>query len=138
MSSLKSTCGKWVLGVADIIFKDNRVQVLKQTEDAIEATLLECAAEIVSQTARNTRVDTGHLKGSWQANVEKTADGYEAVIGSPLENAIWEEFGTGEQAINGNGRKGWHGKSASRAFFKAYTKKKKQIEQRLSEKLKGL
>lgn len=124
--------------MADIIFKDNRVQILKKTEDAIEATLLECAAEIVSQTARNTRVDTGHLKGSWQANVEKTAEGYEAVIGSPLENAIWEEFGTGEQAINGNGRKGWHGKSASRAFFNAYTKKKKKIEKRLAEKLKGL
>ena len=138
MSSLKSTCGKRVLGVADIIFKDNRVQILKKTEGAIEATLLECAAEIVSQTARNTRVDTGDLKGSWQANVEKTADGYEAVIGSPLENAIWEEFGTGEQSINGKGRKGWHGKSASRAFFNAYTKKKKKIEQRLSEKLKGL
>lgn len=138
MSNLKSTCGKWVLGVADIIFKDNRVQILKKTEEAIEATLIECAAELVSQTARNSRHKTGQLKGSWQYHVEKTAEGYEAVIGSPLENAIWEEFGTGEQAINGNGRKGWHGKSASRAFFKAYTKKKKQIEARLAEKLKGL
>ena len=89
-------------------FEDNTVKVLKATDDAIEAALLEAAAEIVSQTARNTRVDTGQLKGSWQANVKKTANGYEAVIGSPLENAIWEEFGTGEHALpeGGGGRKG--------------------------------
>ena len=111
MNSLKSTCGKWVYGMADVefSFEDNTVKVLKATDDAIEAALLEAAAEIVSQTARNTRVDTGQLKGSWQANVNKTADGYEAVIGSPLENAIWEEFGTGEHALpeGGGGRKGY-------------------------------
>ena len=28
-----------------------------------------------------------------------------AVVGNPLENAIWEEFGTGQYALNGDGRK---------------------------------
>jgi hypothetical protein len=67
-------------------------------------------------------------------------------VGSPLENAIWEELGTGEYALGGNGRKTpwryrdrhgqWHttsGKRPSRAFFKAYMKVKGGIEQRAAE-----
>ena len=95
MNSLKYTYEKWVHGMAEskVYFEDNTLKIIDATEDAIEATLLECAAEIVSATARNTRVDTGHLKNSWASHVSKTSTGYEAVIGSPLENAIWEEFG---------------------------------------------
>lgn len=95
--------------MADVIFEDNTVKILKMTDDAIEAALLEVSAEIVSQTARNSRVDTGQLKGSWKANVNKTATGYEAVIGSPLENAIWEEFGTGEHCLPESGKTGRKG-----------------------------
>ena len=93
----------------EFIFEDNMAKVLKATDDAIEAALLEAAAELVSQTARNTRVDTGELKGSWKANVSQTSDGYEAVIGSPLENAIWEEFGTGEHCLPESGKSGRKG-----------------------------
>lgn len=121
--------------MADVIFEDNTAKVMRAFNDAIDAALLEASAEIVSQTARNTRVDTGELKSSWKANVSEVAGGYEAVIGSTLENAIWEEFGTGEYALNGDGRKGgwgytdrktgetvWtHGKTPSRAFHKAFT-----------------
>ena len=123
---------------SEVKFIDNKVKVIDNTENAIEAVLLECAAEIVSQTIRNTRVDTGQLKGSWAASVDKTPDGYEAVIGSPLENAIWEEFGTGQHALNGNGRKDWKGKKPSRAFWHAYTRLKKSINNKLQEALKGM
>ena len=129
------------------IFEDNTVQIKKVASDAIEAALLEASAEIVSQTARNTRVKTGKTKGSWAANVNKTSDGYIATIGSPEENAIWEEFGTGEHALNGNGRKGgwgyedpdtgetiWtHGKKPTRAFWKAFTSTKPKIIQHFRE-----
>jgi hypothetical protein len=112
-------------------FEDNRVEIEGAMDTAIGAALLEASAELVSQTARNTRVDTGQLKGSWTAHVEENV----ATIGSPLENAIWEEFGTGEYALNGNGRKGgwayedpktgetvWtRGKRPTRAFWNAYT-----------------
>lgn len=90
-----------------VYFEDNTLKVIDNTENAVEAVLLECAAEMVSQTARNTRVKTGQLKGSWKSEVHKTANGYEAVIGSPLEQALWEEFGTGEYALNKDGRKGY-------------------------------
>ena len=92
----------------DIEFKDNRLVVEDRMTTLIGKILLEVAAELVSQTARNTKVDTGQTKNSWAANVKEDPDGKSvATIGSPLQNAIWEEFGTGEYALNGNGRKGY-------------------------------
>ena len=151
MNILKSICGKWVRGMAhdvQFIFEDNTVEIKKIASDAIEAALLEAAAEIVSQTARNTRVKTGKTKGSWAADVRQTSDGYKATIGSPEENAIWEEFGTGDYALNGDGRKGgwayedpktgeeiWtHGKKPSRAFLKAFTTTKPKIIKQFQDK----
>lgn len=87
-------------------FKDNRIEVKRAAEDAIDAALLEVSAELVSQTARNTAARTGQLKGSWAANVANDGDVYTATIGSPLERAIWYEMGTGNYALKGNGRKG--------------------------------
>ena len=113
-----------------VIFEDYTIQVQNAIDSKINAVLEECAGEIESQVKRNTRVDTGQLNNSWQHKVDD--DTHTAVIGSSLENAIWEEFGTGEFSINGNGRKGgwsykdgkgdwWHthGKTPSRAFWRA-------------------
>lgn len=137
--------------ISTVKFVDNSMEVINNAENAIEAVLLECAAELVSQTARNTRVDTGQLKNSWKAIVHKKGNGFEAVIGSTLENAIWEEFGTGEHALKGNGRKGgWYyvdekgeghftrGKKPSRAFHHAFTSLKKPIIRHIQEALKGM
>lgn len=134
-------------------FKDNSMQVKSTLNETVAQYLHEAAGEMVSQTQRNTRVDSGQLKGSWDYKVRMGGAGGEATIGSSLENAIWEEFGTGEYAIEGNGRKGgwtykdakgkWHftkGKKPSRAFKKAYTALKskliKRAEQILSSKMK--
>ena len=112
-------------------FEDNRMQVKEAIRDAAIGFLHEAAGEMVSQTARNTKVKTGQTKRSWSYVVNE--ESLEAVIGSPLENAIWEEFGTGEYALNNNGRKGgWvyrdergkfhftRGKEPRRPFFKAF------------------
>lgn len=91
-------------------FEDNSIQVKAEMKREIIAVLHECAGEIVSQTKRNSKVGKvggGQTKGSWQYQVNENK--LEAVIGNPLENAIWEEFGTGEYALEGNGRKGgWY------------------------------
>lgn len=92
----------------DIEFKDNRLIVEKTMSSLIGKILLEVAAELVSQTARNTKVDTGQTKNSWAADVKEDPNGKSvATIGSPLQNAIWEEFGTGEYALEGKGRSGY-------------------------------
>ena len=135
------------MGKGSVYFEDNTLKVIDNTENAIEAALLEVSAEIVSQTARNTKVDTGQLKNSWAAKVAPNSEGFEAVIGSPLEYAIWQEFGTGEHALNGNGRKGgwgytdpktgeevWtRGNKPTRAFHKAITSVKPTIRKRFEE-----
>lgn len=130
-------------------FQDFSIKVKGAIDDKINAVLEECAGEVESQTKRNSRVDTGKTKNSFQHKVD--AASHTAYIGSNEENAIWEEFGTGEHALQGNGRKGgwrykdakgkWHytkGKKPSRAFWNAYTSLKNAIIKRIQDSLKGL
>ena len=130
-------------------FNDYSVEVIDKMNDRINARLEECAGLIESQAKQNTRVDTGQTKNAWSHYVDEGE--HVAYIGNPLENAIWEEFGTGEYALNGNGRKGgWKyvddegkghftmGKKPSRAFHKAYTSLKNRIIKALENALKGM
>lgn len=135
--------------MADIVFEDFSIQVKGAIDDKINIALEECAGELESQVKRNTRVATGKTKNSFRHHVD--TDSHVATIGSSEENAIWEEFGTGEYALHGNGRKGgWyyvdekgdghftHGKKPSRAFWNAYTALKAKIISHIQESLKGL
>lgn len=80
--------------MSDFKFEDYRIKVKEAMNDAAIAFLHQASGELVSQTARNTAVSEGQLKGSWDYVVDE--GNLESKIGSPLENAIWEEFGTGE------------------------------------------
>ena len=135
--------------MANVVFEDYKIQVQNAIDDNINAVIEECAGELESQVKRNTRVDTGKTKNSFQHKVIDSE--HTAYIGSNYENAIWEEFGTGEFALNGDGRKGgWSyvdaeghghhttGKKPSRAFFKAYTSLKNKIISYIQNSLKGL
>lgn len=91
--------------MGNVEFTDNRIKVEAALDDAVIAFLYEAAVEVEAQTKiAQTRVDTGHTKGEWTHYVDE--DKGEAVIGNPRENAIWEEYGTGEYALKKNGRKG--------------------------------
>lgn len=137
--------------MSNITFEDNSMKVLAAIEDAALNFLEESGALIESQTKRNTRVDTGQTKGKWTHVVDESKK--EVTIGNPLENSIWEELGTGEYAINGNGRKtpwkykhhkyGWittKGKKPTRALQHALdsckAKINKQAESIFGSKLK--
>lgn len=135
--------------MANVAFEDYTVKVQGAIDDRINATLEECAGLLESQVKQNTVVDTGDTKNSFQHKVVDSE--HTAYVGSDYENAIWEEFGTGEYAANGNGRKGgWvyvdekgnghftHGKKPRRAFQKAYNSTKNKIKERLQNSLKGL
>lgn len=135
--------------MANVQFQDNRIKCEDAISDACIAFLYEVGGEFVSQTARNSRVDTGQTKGSWDYKIDEGE--LSVTIGSPLENAIWEEFGTGEYALENNGRKGgwrykdnegkWHftmGKKPNRALWKAFESLKPNVQQALEDKLKGL
>ena len=148
MHSLKSICERLGLGMA-VKFEDNTIKVINAMNDRINARLEECAAAVESAANRNTRVDTGQTRGGWKHVVDD--EKHEATIGNTEENSIWEEFGTGEYALEGNGRKGgWfyedeegnghftHGKKPSRAFWHAYTSLKTAILNRIKDSMKGL
>lgn len=93
--------------MADFEFTDNCLLIKAEIEHAAAAFLHEAAGEITAQTKRNSRVDTSQTKGSYEYSVSESE--LKAVVGSPLENAVWEEFGTGEYALNHDGRKGgWY------------------------------
>lgn len=130
-------------------FHDYTIKVKGAIDDRINAVLEECAGELESQVKRNSRVDTGKTKNSFQHKVVTSE--HVAYIGSNEENAIWEEFGTGEHALHGNGRKGgWvyvdakgeghftRGKKPSRAFWNAYNSLKSAIIRKIQNTLKGL
>lgn len=132
-----------------VVFEDNSLAVKKALGEAGLAWLYEAAGEVAAQTQRNTAVDTGKTKGSWRVEVDEK--NMIAVVGSNSENAIWEEYGTGEYAAKGNGRKGgWvykapdgtfhhtYGKRPRRAFQRAYTKLKPKILRRANEIFKGV
>lgn len=135
--------------MAKVEFKNNSVAVKKALQEHCQNWLVEAGAELTAETQRNTRVASGQTKGSFNYIVDNSK--LETTVGSPLENAIWEELGTGEYALNGDGRKGrwhykdkdgiWHtttGKRGTRALFKAFEAKKNKLKARLQDKLKGL
>lgn len=124
-------------------FEDYRVQVKAAINDAITAYLYEAGGELQAQTMRNSRVDTGQTKGSYDYKVDEAKG--ECQFGSSLENAIWEEFGTGEYALHGDGRKGgwvyqskkdgkWYrtkGKTPNRPMHNAFNSLKNKLIQRV-------
>lgn len=91
-----------------VTFTDNSAKVKAALDETSIAYLYEAAGELEAQTKRNSRpIKYGRhdVKNSWQYKVDEDAG--EAKIGSPLEAAYWEELGTGEYALNKDGRKGW-------------------------------
>ena len=107
-------------------FTDNSVAVKTALEQAIIAKLYEAAGELQGQTVRNSKpVKYGQqdVKNSWGYVVDE--DKLEAVVGSSLDAAYWEELGTGEYALNKDGRPGWwvyvEGNDTPRANQKMYT-----------------
>ena len=136
---------------AEVKFEDNRIQVKNAMHNKMLAVLEECAGELESQVKRNTRVDTGQTKNSWGHIVTVNNGEYVGMVGSSQQNAIWEEFGTGEHALANNGRKGgwhykdakgkWHyttGKKPSRALHNAWASLKNKIISRIQNSFKGL
>lgn len=136
--------------MADVNLFNYTVNVKNAISGRAYRAVEEACGELESQTKRNTAVDTGQTKNAWSHYVKQTENETIGTVGNPLENSIWEELGTGEYALNGDGRKGgwsycdergvWHhtmGKHPRRAFYKAYTSLKKQLIKHMQDTFKG-
>ena len=89
----------------NVQFVNNSKKVKLLLEEALVAGLHEAGGELVTKTVQNMKQhsDTGQTRNAWQYVVDEGE--LKAIIGNPLENAIWTEFGTGEYSITGKGRK---------------------------------
>lgn len=133
----------------DIQFINNSIRVKKSLKDKGVAWLNEACGELEGQTKRNSRVVSGKTKGSFRYAVDE--ERLEGAVGSSYENAIWEEYGTGEYALHGDGRKGgWfyvdergkghftRGKRPKRPLYKAFTSLKSKLIKRAQEIFGGV
>jgi len=136
--------------MAEIKFIDHSEEVKGLIAELAQSSLEEACGELEAQVKRNTKVKTGQTKNSWQHRVSKSGEDYVGAVGSDYENTIWEEFGTGDYALNGDGRKGgWfyedeegnghftHGKKPRRPFHKAYTTLKSKLIKFIQDRFKG-
>ena len=132
-----------------VVFKDFTKIVLDKIHETGETFLEEVGGEVEAQTKRNTKVDTGKTKNSWEHIVN--TDKMEVQIGSRYKNALWEELGTGIYALNGDGRKTkwvyrtedgkFHatvGKKPRRALYRAFESKKNLIIREARRRFKEL
>lgn len=120
-----------------IHFKDYSDDVIKRIESEIESALEEVGGELEAQVKRNTKVNSGKTKAIWTHKVDM--NNKVVYIGSPYENALWEEFGTGIYAQNGNGRKDvpWTYRTADGKFYKTSGKKPRKALQNAFNSMKG-
>ena len=90
-------------------FKDFSIDVKAAVNDTTIAWLHEVANEVTSQAQRNCKMeeDAGkRLKGSYDFTQTDSSKA-EVIVGTPLEEGYWEEYGTGEQAVKSPHRSGW-------------------------------
>lgn len=87
-----------------IEFEDHSEAVKAAIKRAAIALMYEAGGEIAAETKRNSRRRTGKTAGSFTYKVNESE--LSVTIGSNDQNALWEELGTGEYAVNG-GRRGY-------------------------------
>lgn len=90
----------------NVVFEDYRIDVKNAIKEKCIQLLYDAGNEVISQVTRRSVRKTGQTAGSYETS--SVDEGQMCIhVGSNYENAIWEEFGTGEFAENGDGRKGW-------------------------------
>ena len=125
-----------------------------EVSDLIKSTVLnwleEASSELESQVATRTRRGSGETASKWTHLVDE--ENFTAYVGNPLENAIWEEFGTGEFALKGDGRRGgWiyydekknkyfhtYGKTPTRALHHAFLNNEEDLKDYLKSLLRSM
>ena len=85
-------------------FEDNSAAVKRELERAVIRGLIKAAMLVESQAVLLVPVNTGGLRNSIGYKVNESE--LVAYVGTNCEYAIYVEYGTGEFAENGNGRKG--------------------------------
>jgi hypothetical protein len=94
-------------------FIDNSIKIIGEINEASKRWLLEAANEVASHAQRHCQMakdgeEIGkQLRGSYEPEKNPDLDSGKIYVGSDMEAAYWEEFGTGSHAEKGDGRPGW-------------------------------
>lgn len=134
--------------MSEFKFTDNSGKTKAELRAAADRTLESALLLLEAQIKANAHVGTGDLRDSIDHSTTRTGDVIWGKVGSTLTYAIYVEFGTGEFAENGAGRKGgWVYKDPSGKFYftygmepqkfmrKAYRTKKEQIKRLIASGL---
>ena len=129
-------------------FEDNSKKIKKALMEVSEQALEEAALLVEGQAKALAPVRTGELRDKIDHNIKEVNGMKIAQVGSPLQYAIYVEYGTGEHATNGAGRKGgWVYKGPDGKFYftrgmkaqpfltPAFRRNKKNIENIIGIKL---
>lgn len=130
--------------MAGVEFIDFSAEAIEGLEAALIAGLYEAAGEMEARTVRNSRQSHtyGDIRATalWEHMVDESK--MEAYVGSQHEAGYWEEFGTGEHALNGDGRKGWwvyvEGQDSGKGGKSYSTKAEAEEAAAFLRKVKGL
>lgn len=79
--------------------KDYTDKILSSFERKANTFLLEVKESISSQASINSPIDTGNLSRSFLTDSFVNKSEKTAYIGSSLKYSVWQEFGTGEYAL---------------------------------------
>ena len=135
-----------------IEFKDNSAKIVAEIDKCTLTFLDEAKDSLAAQASRNSPVKSGALKRSFQSDSRVAESEKTAYIGSSLDYALWQELGTGEYALEGNGRKGgWvyrdpdtgnrvftRGNKPNRMLYHAFQSKKAAIKKRGQDIFRGI
>jgi len=99
-------------------FEDNSKDVKKQLNKARESAMEAALFLVEAQAKELAAVDSGELRDKID-HLQKTSGNHViGQVGSPNKHAVYVEFGTGEFAENGAGRKGgWVYKAPDGKFY---------------------
>lgn len=124
---------------ANFRFEDNSHAFINSFKDCGIGFLYEAKNSLVSQIQDLTPIKTRQLKDSFGNDSFVDEGKMACYVGSSLQYSIWVEKGTGEYALNGNGRKGgWvyrdekgyhytEGMKPKQMMYQAYLIKRKKI-----------
>lgn len=97
------------MATSKIKFIDNSAAAKKAIQQGALTNVIKACELIRSQAKELAPVNYGHLRDNIDYKIEVSGKRIVGHIGSPDEYAIYNEYGTGDYAENGNGRKGGWG-----------------------------
>lgn len=131
-------------------FEGKANEVKKQLGESLIKGITEACLLVQAQAKMLTPVKTGQLRDSIEYKVQDDAGEVVGEVGTHLEHGLYVEFGTGEFAENGQGRKGgWvyeapdgemhftYGQKPQAFLKPAFRENKNNIEKILGQVLKN-